>query len=108
MEARKRGLGRGLGALIPGGLSRKPEGRTDTLASTEAITPNPYQPREAFDESGLEELTASVRDRGLLQPLVVRRVDDGRYELIAGERRWRAAQRAGLTEVPIIVREADR
>jgi ParB family chromosome partitioning protein len=76
-------------------------------AATTAISPNPYQPREVFEESGLDELTASIRDRGLLQPLLVRRVADGRYELIAGERRWRAAQRAGLARVPIVVRDAD-
>ena len=109
MEARKRGLGRGLGALIPGTMevTEKREARAEGWAATTSITPNPYQPREVFDESGLEELTASVRDKGLLQPLVVRRVGEGRYELIAGERRWRAAQRAGLTEVPIMVRDAD-
>ena len=109
MEARKRGLGRGLGALIPGTIEtpEKHEPRGESWASTTSISPNPFQPREVFDESALDELTASVRDKGLLQPLVVRRIGAGRYELIAGERRWRAAQRAGLTEVPIVVRDAD-
>src|SRR5215470_2895437 len=109
MEARKRGLGRGLGALIPG--AAQPAERHDAggegWAATTSISPNPYQPREVFDEPGLDELTASIREKGLLQPLLVRRLADGRYELIAGERRWRAAQRAGLARVPIVVRDAD-
>jgi len=109
MELRKRALGRGLGALIPGAPEppERTDERDDGWVAIGSITPNPYQPREVFDESGLDELTTSVRDRGLLQPLVVRRLADGRYELIAGERRWRAAQRAGLTRVPVVVREAD-
>ena len=71
-----------------------------------AITPNPRQPRQAFDEDALDELAASVREVGLLQPVVVRKVMPGHYELIMGERRWRACQRAGLDHVPAIVREA--
>jgi len=109
METRKRGLGRGLGALIPGVARPVPvkESEPEGWAALETISPNPFQPREAFDETALDELTASIRDKGLLQPLVVRRGSDGRYQLIAGERRFRAAQRAGLGRVPIVVREAD-
>src|SRR5215467_12121932 len=69
-----------------------------------AITPNPRQPRHSFDEDTLEELALSIREVGLLQPVVVRRVMPGRYELIMGERRWRACQRAGLEHIPAIVR----
>ena len=69
-----------------------------------AITPNPRQPRESFDEDALEELALSIQEVGLLQPVVVRRVMPGRYELIMGERRWRACQRAGLEHIPAIVR----
>lgn len=70
-----------------------------------SIRPNVYQPRVDFDEAELDELAASVAEVGVLQPVLVRRVDVGRYELVAGERRWRAAQRAGLTHVPALVRE---
>jgi len=69
-----------------------------------AITPNPRQPRQHFDEDALEELAASIREVGLLQPVVVRKVMPGRFELVMGERRWRACQRAGLEHVPVIVR----
>jgi len=69
-----------------------------------AITPNPRQPRQHFDEEALEELAASIREVGLLQPVVVRKVMPGRFELVMGERRWRACQRAGLEHVPVIVR----
>jgi ParB family transcriptional regulator, chromosome partitioning protein len=111
MEARRRGLGRGLGALIPGApepvVKREPDVDGGSWAETVSIEPNPFQPRESFDAPGLDELTASIREKGLLQPLVVRRAGEGRYQLIAGERRLRAAQRAGLTRVPIVVREVD-
>ena len=104
--ARRSGLGRGLGALIPtdvvGGdataLREVPVG---------AIQPNPNQPRSYFDEETLAGLTASVAELGVLQPLLVREVEDDRYQLIAGERRWRAAKRAGLQTVPVVVRETD-
>ncbi len=69
-----------------------------------AITPNPRQPRQNFDEDALEELASSIREVGLLQPVVVRKVMPGRFELVMGERRWRACQRAGLEHVPAIVR----
>jgi ParB family chromosome partitioning protein len=109
MDVRRRGLGRGLGALIPSAPAVRPvrEAEPETSAPMEAISPNPYQPRETFDDGTLDELSASIREKGVLQPLVVRRAADGRYQLIAGERRFRAAQRAGLARVPIVVREAD-
>jgi ParB family chromosome partitioning protein len=95
--------------LIPGPAqpSVKPEAEAPASAPIMSIAPNPYQPREVFGDTGIEELTASIRDNGVLQPLVVRRVGEGHYQLIAGERRLRAAQRAGLERVPIIVREAN-
>lgn len=103
MEARRRALGRGLGALIQP-VRPTAEERTAAAAPIESVRPNPYQPRTTFPEQALEELAASIREKGLLQPLLVRRQGD-RYELIAGERRLRAAQLAGLREVPIIVRD---
>src|SRR2546428_3270311 len=98
----KRGLGRGLGAL----LSATP-GEEDSLieVAIDQIEPNPNQPRKSFESRGLAELAASVRSSGLIQPVVVRRFDSG-YQLIAGERRWRAARQAGLERIPAIVREA--
>ena len=103
--AKKRGLGRGLDALL--GQPEEPaaaDGALETLAVS-VIQPGKYQPRRHFDDAALDELAASIKTQGLLQPLVVRAVARGRYELIAGERRWRAAQRAGLTELPALVRE---
>ena len=101
----RKALGRGLEALLPGGPPADSLPVRDRVAVSE-IRPNPNQPRRHFDEAALETLSASIRQRGLLQPLVVRRVPDG-YELIAGERRLRAAERAGLETVPVVVREAD-
>src|ERR1051326_8467308 len=127
MAQQKRGLGRGLGALIPtapgaagpegqaagaptsGSVGLAPELREvagtyfDEIAIG-AITPNPRQPRQQFDEDTLDELASSIKEVGLLQPVVVRKVMPGRFELIMGERRWRACQRAGLEHVPAIVR----
>jgi len=101
----QRGLGRGLGALLPA------EGGADASVLREVpvdrLRPNPRQPRRTFDEEPLASLTASVAALGVLQPLLVRETGPGDYELIAGERRWRAAQRAGLATVPVLVREAD-
>lgn len=98
----RRGLGRGLSALIPTGDGSP--GRLRELP-LEAIAPNPRQPRGSFDEQELEELAASIREVGLLQPVVVREVEHERFELIAGERRLRAARLAGLSHLPVIVRE---
>ena len=107
---RKSGLGRGLGALIP---TEYHDSVSDQEASTAlevpvaAVTPNPRQPRVHFDEESLAGLTASIAELGILQPILVRSTGEGRYELIAGERRWRAAKRAGLQTVPVVVRDAE-
>jgi ParB family chromosome partitioning protein len=98
-------LGKGLGALIPDRPSPELVGeRVFHFCGIEEVQPNPFQPRKAFDNEGLQDLVGSIREKGILQPLVVRRKGEG-YELIAGERRWRAAQRAGIKEVPIIIKE---
>ena len=132
MAQQRRGLGRGLGALIPdsarlgeGDAARGPVpspvageepaiqapelgevagARYEEIAVT-AISPNPRQPRRTFDEEALDELADSIREVGLLQPVVVRAAGAGQYELIMGERRWRAAQRAGLTDIGAIVKQ---
>jgi ParB family chromosome partitioning protein len=105
--ARRGGLGKGLGALIPPGASLDAEtsGGLEELP-TAAIQPNRFQPRGHFDEEALGALADSIREVGVLQPILVRPVDDG-YELIAGERRWRAARRVGLQTIPALVRETD-
>ena len=135
MAQQRRGLGRGLGALIPesprpadgdalrgadpaalAAADPMPPGSADSAAvpvfgahymeiSISAIMPNPRQPRRSFDEDALEELAESIRQVGLLQPVVVRAAGPDRYELIMGERRWRASQRAGLTEIGAIVKQ---
>ena len=97
----KKGLGRGLGALIA--AAETPEKPDPFLIDIEKVTPNPFQPRQLFDEQKIDELAESIRTQGVLQPLLVRRNGDG-YELVAGERRWRAALRAGLKEIPAVVR----
>ena len=104
--ARRGGLGRGLGALIPPEGSEQPSSSLREVA-VGSITPNTNQPRRHFDEESLSSLVASIQSLGVLQPLLVRQVGEGAYELIAGERRWRAARRAGLATVPAVVREAD-
>jgi ParB family chromosome partitioning protein len=107
VTTRRSGLGRGLSALIPGDAA----GPAPTSELVELglgdIVPNRHQPREAFDEESLTALTGSIRELGVLQPVLVRAVADGRYELIAGERRWRAARRAGFQTIPALVREVD-
>ena len=145
MAQQRRGLGKGLGALIPeapragtatlgGAMTGSPvpvdiirSGQPADTAATAyepadtglrqvagayfeevavgSITPNPRQPRRTFDEEALEELSASITEVGLLQPVVVRKLGEGKYELVMGERRWRASQRAGLEFIPAIVRE---
>ncbi len=103
---RQTGLGKGLGALIPGeGVEAASSGAgTYRELPVGAISVNPYQPREQFDEAALSSLTASIREVGVLQPVLVRAKDVDSFELIAGERRWRAAKRAGLKTIPAIVR----
>ncbi|MBX5465990.1 MAG: ParB/RepB/Spo0J family partition protein [Firmicutes bacterium] len=102
---RPRGLGRGLSALIP------PPAGTEAGAGVQEIpvdriAPNPFQPRRRFDAGRMEELVESVRRHGILQPVVVRRTGDG-FQLVSGERRWRAAQLAGMEAVPAVIRECD-
>jgi ParB family transcriptional regulator, chromosome partitioning protein len=99
-----KGLGRGLDALL-GGDSTTPPRDALTNLPVGRIRPGKYQPRTKMDQQALGELAASIRAQGLMQPLLVRPIDRDRYELIAGERRWRAAQMAGLEEVPVLVRE---
>ena len=99
---RRRGLGRGLDALIP----EAPAARAGVVSvPVERLRPNRLQPRRRFDESGLEELAESIRAQGIIQPIVAVAEKDGSYTIVAGERRWRASQRAGLAEVPVVVRE---
>ncbi len=108
---RKGGLGRGLGALIPQGPADVTPEIADVAGARYAdlpiasIVPNAVQPRQVFDEEALQELEDSIREVGLLQPIVVRALGGDRYELIMGERRWRATQRVGLTTIPAIIRD---
>jgi ParB family chromosome partitioning protein len=106
--SRRSGLGKGLSSLIP--ANEVVDGGDEAFFAeipTASVAPNPNQPRVHFAEEGLVELAASISEMGVLQPILVRPLADGEYELIAGERRWRAAQRAGLTSVPAIVRPTD-
>jgi ParB family chromosome partitioning protein len=104
VASRRNGIGRGLAAILP-----EPEAGRDELREipVELILPNPDQPRKSFDAEALERLAESVAEAGVIQPLVVEPLRDGRYGLIAGERRWRAAQRAGLEAVPAVLRTED-
>jgi ParB family transcriptional regulator, chromosome partitioning protein len=104
--ARRSGLGRGLGALIPTEAMGE-QGSALRELPIASISPNPHQPRERFDEEALASLAASIRELGVLQPILVRPGEGNGYVLIAGERRWRAAKRAGLQTVPALVRQAD-
>ncbi len=98
-----KGLGRGLDALLAANTTTDAH-RQETLPVT-ALQPGKYQPRTRMDPGSLEELAASIKAQGLIQPISVRPVSGGRYEIIAGERRWRASQIAGLSEVPVLIRE---
>jgi len=101
--AESRGMGRGLGAILPDA----PSGQEVAEIPVEAIRPNPDQPRVRFDDEALEALSRSIATSGVVQPLIARELSDKSYELIAGERRWRAARMAGLDRVPVIVRDSD-
>lgn len=103
MASRKSALGKGLGALLPSGDEN--EQRSYFLCDLAAIVPNPAQPRKSIDDQALVGLAESIREKGVLLPLVVRQVSDGRFEIIAGERRWRAAAVAGLEQVPVLVKD---
>jgi ParB family chromosome partitioning protein len=120
-ERQRRGLGRGLGSLIPTAPAQSDEaestGTTDHPAMPDGaffadlpidqVSPNQVQPRQVFEEEAMAELVHSIREVGLLQPVVVRRTGDVSYELVMGERRWRAAQQAGLDTIPAIVRQTE-
>jgi ParB family chromosome partitioning protein len=105
--ARMKGLGRGLDALL--GAGNEPAGGGETLAAlaVEALQPGRYQPRMRIDQETLAELAESIKVQGVMQPILARPAGGGRYEIVAGERRWRAARMAGLATVPVLVREID-
>ena len=115
MNAKKKGLGRGLSALLngteneelltPEAAEKKPAGVA--AIPTDQIETNPFQPRTEFDETALQELSESIRAVGIIQPITVRKADNGRYQLISGERRFRASKLAGLEEIPAYVRTAN-
>jgi ParB family chromosome partitioning protein len=112
MADKRRALGRGLGALIPGAATPppspppavEPATRTPVELDIDLLAPNPRQPRLEIESADLDQLAESIRAHGVIQPVVVRRIGD-RHEIVAGERRWRAAQRAGLLKVPVVVRD---
>ena len=101
--SKQRGLGRGLDALLA--ANNAPDFQRQEMLAVGALQPGKYQPRTRMDPGSLEELAASIKAQGLIQPISVRTVSGGRYEIIAGERRWRAAQIAGLGEVPVLIRD---
>ncbi|MBD1108889.1 ParB/RepB/Spo0J family partition protein [Pelagibacterales bacterium SAG-MED50] len=105
MDKIKKGLGRGLSSLIG---ETKVEVQNNQLPVSDLI-PNKYQPRKNFDEANLEDLTNSIKERGMIQPIIVRKSnnENSKFEIIAGERRWLAAQRAGIHNVPVVITEAD-
>ena len=103
-DAANRGMGRGLAAILPQSGPGEPAYRQIPVGM---IQPNPGQPRKRFDSDSIEALSRSLADAGVVQPLIVRALPDGRYELIAGERRWRAAQHAGIETVPAVIRDDD-
>ena len=113
MNGKRKSLGKGLDALLPEALL--PETLEDAPASggglselaVDAVYRSPYQPRRRINEERIEELAASIRAQGLLEPIIVRPRAEGGYEIVAGERRWRAAQRAGLASIPALVRDLD-
>ncbi|MES9855706.1 MAG: ParB/RepB/Spo0J family partition protein [Sedimenticola sp.] len=115
MAAKKRGLGRGLDALLSGNTGQDEHGSVDsgvTAGSVSAIAVDliergRFQPRRDFNPERLQELADSIAAQGVVQPIVVRPIDGGRYEIIAGERRWRASQQAGLSEIPVVVRDVN-
>src|SRR5574339_279037 len=101
----KKALGKGLGALLPSSKVSQPTEPADVQRiRLENIVPNRYQPRHTFPQEELAELAASIKESGVLQPIMVRRKGDGIYELIAGERRWRASKEAGLETIPVVIR----
>ena len=105
-KLREKGLGRGLDALLGAPSEAAREGETLKIPLSR-IEPNTAQPRRYFEPEGLESLADSIRENGLISPIAVRRLSNGSYQIIAGERRWRACRMAGLSEVPVVVLEAD-
>jgi len=103
MKRKQRGLGRGISALLPG--SELVE--DFTMLDIDLIESNPYQPRKRFSEAELKELAHSIEKNGVLQPIIVRQRQDGKYEIVAGERRWRAARIAGLKKIPAIIKDLE-
>lgn len=103
--SKNKGLGRGLDALLSGEIEESSSADQLKTMPVTALQPGKYQPRTFMDPASLESLAESIRAQGIMQPIVVRKVSQDRYEIIAGERRWRAAQLAGLTQVPVIIRE---
>lgn len=103
---RKAGLGRGLGSLIPQGDAESRNATYREIPTTH-IRPNPNQPRKSFEDEALSSLAASIAAMGIIQPILVNEIEDGQYQIIAGERRWRAARRVGLDTIPAIVQSSD-
>ena len=101
---RPKGLGRGLDALLAGTDEAAPSGEQLQTISIDRLRPGKYQPRTRMDAESLAELALSIREQGIMQPILVRPVEGGRFEIVAGERRWRAAQQAGLREIPALVK----
>src|SRR6056297_2011830 len=112
-KGKSRGLGRGLSALMAdvnedqAPTTTSEMRRADMTVPIEKIKPNPDQPRRDFTKEHLEELASSIKEKGIIQPLIVRELSSGDYEIVAGERRWRASQMAKLHEIPVIVRDFD-
>jgi ParB family transcriptional regulator, chromosome partitioning protein len=104
MVEKRPALGRGLSALIPDAVVAPQPSLRPHEVDADLLAPNPFQPRTVMDEERIDELARSIRANGIIQPIVVRKAGTG-YEIVAGERRWRAAQRAGLLKVPVVVRE---
>src|SRR6478735_4873562 len=103
--AKLKGLGRGLDALLAGDVGSVGEADSLLMLKVDQLRPGKYQPRSYMDDAALQTLAASIKTQGIMQPILVRHIDDDHYEIIAGERRWRASQIAGLEEVPVLVRE---
>ncbi|MEW6663454.1 MAG: ParB/RepB/Spo0J family partition protein [Bacillota bacterium] len=101
----KRGLGKGLEALIPSSSNLAGDGQRVTMVAVEQIEPNSYQPRRNFDDGKLEELAASIKEHGVVQPVVLRPLASGRYELVAGERRWRACRLLNMENIPAVIKD---
>jgi len=101
---RPKGLGRGLDALLAGNEETAPSGESLQTLSIDRLRPGKYQPRTKMDAASLAELALSIKEQGVMQPILVRPVDGGSFEIVAGERRWRAAQQAGLREIPALVK----